>query len=276
MISLLISISIALAAIFSAIHLEFATFWVVLCGIGGYLAGTLLIGFIVRRRMSALQNEMQATMLVSQARIQRTIQQAQQNPGANPAVLQKQVELQQNKALTQALQELERLKPFQKWAITLGRQINTQRFQLLYQLKRFDEADEILALRHPLKKPIMMEPTLVAMKMARVYKRGDLEGMEKLFHKQVRWMRGDRGALLYGLMSWAWVKKGETEKAFQLLATAKEKTENETLARNWEHLANERIKKFSNAGLGDEWFALYLEAAPKPKIQRQRARRGGF
>jgi hypothetical protein len=275
-ISFLISILIALAAVFAGIHLEYSTFGVVLYGIAGYLVSSLVIGLIVRRRMSALQKEMQETMQVSQARIQRTIQQAQQKPGANPAALGKQVEGQQAKALNQALQQTERLEPYKKWALTLGRQINTQRFQLFYQLKRFDEADEILAIRHPLKKPMMFEPTLVAMKMARAYKRGDLDGMEKLFHKHVRWMRGDRGSLLYGLMAWAWVKKDETEQAFQLLATAKEKTGNETLARNWEHLANERKNKFSNAGLGDAWFALYLEAPPKPKMQRQRGNRGGF
>ncbi|MEX2606461.1 MAG: hypothetical protein WD708_03875 [Kiritimatiellia bacterium] len=276
MISFLLSILTALVCVLTAIHLEYTTLWVVLSGIAGYFASTLAIGLVVRRKMSALQKEMQETMQVSQARIQRSIHQAQQKPGANPAALQKQVEIQQAKALNQALQQTERLEPFQKWALTLGRQINTQRVHLLYQLKRFDEVDRIFALRHPLKKPMLMEPVLVAMKMARAYKHDNLNEMEKLFHKHVRWMRGDRGSLLYGLMSWAWVKKGETEKAFQLLAKAKEKTGNETLAHNWEHLANDRIKKFSNAGLGDEWFALYLEPPPKPKMQRQRSRRGGF
>jgi len=275
-ISFLISILFALAGVLTALYLEYATLWVVLCGFAGYFISTLAIGLVIRRKMSALQKEMQETMQTSQARIQRSIQEAQQKPGANPTALQKKVEIQQAKALKQALQLTERLEPFKKWSLTLSRQINAQRFQLLYQLKRFDEVDEILAIRNPLKKPILLDPTLVAMKMARAYKRGDMDEMEKLFHKHVRWMRGDRGSLLYGLMSWAWVKKGETEKAFQLLAKAKDKTGNDTLARNWQHLANDKKKKFSNAGLGDEWYALYLEPPPKPKMQRQRGRRGGF
>jgi hypothetical protein len=34
-------------------------------------------------------------------------------------------------------------------------------------------------------------------------------------------------------------------------------------------LANNRVGHFSNAGMGDEWYALHLEQ-PKVKMQRQR------
>jgi hypothetical protein len=53
-----------------------------------------------------------------------------------------------------------------------------------------------------------------------------------------------------------------------VLIEACEKMENETIKRNREHLANNRVGHFSNAGLGDQWYALHLEE-PKVKMQRQ-------
>lgn len=277
MITLLLAFLSAATCVFLAIQYQLGTVWIVLSGIGGYLVMSLLISLVLRKKLGAEQNELQEMMLNAQARIQRNIQQAQHKPGANPAQLQKQAELQQNEVLKKALKQIERLEPYRRWAPTLGRQIATMRLQFLYQLKRFDQVDEILATRGFFRKPMLMEPTQVGMKLARLYKRGEMEELEKQFKKHIRWMRGDRGTLLYGLMSWAWVKKGETDKAFELLAKAKEKTGNETLARNWEQLANKRVKKFSNAGLGEEWYALNLEPPPKPKMQRARGRRqGGF
>jgi len=277
MISVLLSLLLSIGCVFLAQFYGFGIVWTVVYGILGYLLGSLVIGLFIRGRLGRVQKELQEAMQTGQMRMQRQIQQAQHKPGANPAALQKQIELQQNELLKRGLKQSERMEPYQKWAPTLGRQITTMRLQFLYQLKRFDEVDELLAIKSFFKKPMLMEPTLVGMKMARAYKRGDLDTMEKTFKKHIRWMRGDRGTLLYGVMSWAWVKKGETEKAFELLAKGKDKTGNDTLAKNWEHLANDRVKKFSNAGLGEEWYALHLEPAPKAKMKRAKGRgRGGF
>ncbi|MFH1001051.1 MAG: hypothetical protein V1783_09440, partial [Bacteroidota bacterium] len=50
-------------------------------------------------------------------------------------------------------------------------------------------------------------------------------------------------------------------------------TGNDALLKNWEHLVNGRIKKFSNADVGDQWFSLYLEepgvSKPKQKVMRR-------
>jgi len=60
------------------------------------------------------------------------------------------------------------------------------------------------------------------------------------------------------------------------LNKAKGSTGNETLATNWEMLSNCKEKSFSNAGLGEEWYGLYLENPPNPKQQRMRGdARGG-
>jgi len=64
------------------------------------------------------------------------------------------------------------------------------------------------------------------------------------------------------------MQQGESEKARQLLVKAKEITADKTLAANWELLSNCKEKSFSNAGLGEEWYGLYLETPPMPKQQR--------
>ena len=104
--------------------------------------------------------------------------------------------------------------------------------------------------------------------MARQYKNGDVAGAEKTFKSRVKWFRGNRGTLLYGLMSWIYMQQGESEKARQLLVKAKDLTADKTLASNWELLSNNKDAAFSNAGLGEEWYGLYLENPPVPKQQR--------
>jgi hypothetical protein len=44
--------------------------------------------------------------------------------------------------------------------------------------------------------------------------------------------------------------------------------ENDVIKSNLAHLANNRVRQFTNLGLGDEWYALHLEQ-PKVKTQRQ-------
>jgi len=95
------------------------------------------------------------------------------------------------------------------------------------------------------------------------------EGIEKVFKKHTARLRYGQGALLYGLYAWILVQKNELDGAHKVLIQACEKMENDTLKRNREHLANNRVGHFSNAGLGDEWYALHLEQ-PKVKMQRQR------
>ncbi len=274
MISLLISILLSAACVVAAQTYQLHTTWVVLSGIGGYILSSLLVGLVVRRKLGKVQGELHEMMNVAQGRINRSIQEAQAKPGANPALLRKQVEIKQTELLKKALEHTTRLEPYQKWAPTLGRQIATMRLQFYYQLKQFDKVDEIFSRKGLLSKPMMMEPTVVAMKMARTYKTGEIDEVEQLFKKHIRWMKGERGTLLYGLMSWAWVKKGKVEDALNLLAKAKDSTGDDTLAQNWERLANDKVKKFSNAGLGEEWYGLHLENQPTPKAQRMRGQRG--
>jgi len=275
MLSLLISVlaSIALVGALTATDINRPT--TIFFGIAGFIASFILVGFLVRKKVEKVQNELQEIMMGGQKRMNRKVQQFQNKPGGNIKLLQRQIEADQKVVYKQGLDFTERLEPFKKWSFLMGRQIATLRMQFLYQLKEFDQVDEILAAGGLFRGPMMMEPMQVAMKMARQYKNKDVAGAEKTFKRRIKWFRGDRGTLLYGLMSWIFVKEGDPEKARQLLIKAKDATGNETFTRNWELLSNDKVKSFSNAGLGEEWYGLYLENPPTPKQQRVRGNAKG-
>lgn len=269
MFSLLISLLVSIAVVGACIAGEVKS-GTIIFGIAAFFAAFYLIGFLVRKKIKAVQSELENVMKSGQQRINRKVQQAQTRPGANIKLLQRQIEGDQKLVMKEALKFTERLEPFKKWSLLMGRQIATMRLQFLYQLKEFEQVDKILASRGLFTGPMFMESMTVAMKMARQYKNGDAAGAEKTFKKKIKWFRGDKGTLLYGLMSWIYVKTGEAEKARELLQKAKEKTYDETLAFNWERLSNNKEKSFSNAGLGEQWYGLYLENPPAPKQQRIR------
>jgi hypothetical protein len=268
MLSLLISIvaTIALVGAMKASGVNTPT--TVFFGIVGFLAAFYAVGFVVRKKVTKLQKELEGIMLAAREKMNRKVQQFQMKPGGNLKLMQRTLEADQKVIYKKGLDFTERLVPFKKWSLMMDRQIATMRMQFLYQLKDFEQVDAILATGGFMKGPMMMEPMTVAMKMARQYKNKDLAGAEKTFKKRIKWFRGDRGTLLYGLMSWIWVKEGKVEEAHQLLAKGKETTGNEALAHNWEQLSNDRVKNFSNSGLGEEWYGLYLEKPPQPKQQR--------
>ena len=270
MLALLISVMVSSAAVAACIVYDAGQGGAIAAGIASFLITQFLIGLIVRKQVAKVQNELQEKLTNAQKQVNRKIQIFQTKPGGNIKQLQRQIESDQKAVVTEALAFTKRFEPFKKWNLLMGRQIATMRLQFQYQLKHFEEVDQILATRGLLKGPMMMEPMAIAMKMARQYKNGEMEKLEKTFKRHIKWMRGNRGSLLYGLMSWVYVTEGESEKARQLLVKAKEVTADETFSRNWEMLSNNKDSAFSNAGLGEEWYSLYLEAPPMPKQQRMR------
>ncbi|MBK1877096.1 hypothetical protein [Pelagicoccus mobilis] len=270
MLSLLISALVATAIAGALVASQVSTGTTVFLSTLGFVGAFYLVGFLVRKKMSKAQDRLQGHMQAAQRRMQRKVQQFQNKPGGNVKQIQRQLEMDQKAMFKEGLELTKGLEPFRKWSLLTGRQIATMRMQFHYQLKEFEQVDEILATCGFLKGPMMMDPMAAAMRMARCYKNDDLAGAEKIFKKRVRWSRGDSGAILYGLMSWIYVKVGQPDEARRVLLKAKDKTGVETFARNWEHLSNDRVKSFSNAGLGDVWYSLYLETPPTPKQQRVR------
>jgi hypothetical protein len=272
MITLLISVFVATALggalITSQVSTGAAVFW----STAGFFGTFFLVGFLVRKKMSKVQRELQERMQTAQRRMQRKVQLFQNKPGGNVKQMQRQLETDQSAMLKEGLEHTKQLEPFRKWSLFTGRQIATMRFQFHYQLKEFDRVDEILAKSGFMRGPMLMDPMTAAMKMARCYQNDDLAGAEKIFKRRIRWTWGDRGTVLYGLMSWIYVQVGKPDEARRVLLKAQKATGDETFKKNWDHLSNDREKSFSNAALGDQWYSLYLETPPTPKQQRVRGK----
>lgn len=243
-------------------------------GILGFIVSQVLISLLVRKKIKAVNEALQEMMAAGQKRINHKISLFQNKPGGNVSLMQRQMERDQQELFKTALEFTDKLEPFKKWNLLMAKQISTMRLQFFYQLKEFAQADGLLA-KGFFTGPMLSEPLLVAMKMARQFENKNVQGAEKTFKRHIRWFRDDSGALLYGVMSWIYVKQKQLDEARQLLVKAKEKMSNEVIDRNWEMLANDRAKSFSNAGFGDQWYGLYLEKVPTPKQQRVRGKAKG-
>ena len=268
MLTLVIGILTA-AAVWFGLHFAWPghPFWNSVAALFGFLGVGLLINLQVKKRLEAIFGEVQSSILETQEHLRRKITMLQNKMQGGPRV-QAMVEKEQAEAIMKSIQILDKVTPLKKWNLLAVRQANTLRGQLLFQIKDFAAADPYLD------KAIIMDPVTLAMKMTRLYKRGRLEEVAKSFQKGIRRFKDEKATLIYALYSWILVEEGRIDEAVATLFEAKSKTESEVLKQNWEHLANGRLKRFSNAGLGEEWYALHLEAPKAPRI-RQQAGLGG-
>ncbi|MBQ7175798.1 MAG: hypothetical protein IJS08_00160, partial [Victivallales bacterium] len=178
---------------------------------------------------------------------------------------QAEIEAEQAQAVREAISLLDGLKKFEKWNILIRRQTDTIRAQFHYQLKEYDMADKYF------EHAMLFDPLVLAMKMARCYKKDKMDEVKKLFNKGARRFKDEKGVLIYALYSWILVQQKDIDGAIQVLTQAKTRAESDVLKQNLENLRNGHVNRFSNAGLNDQWYALALEA---PRIQRMRAQPG--
>ena len=238
--------------------------WSIFWGILGFAAAQVGGSLILRSRMKKIMEGMQAIMAEGQRHLQQRANQMQLRPPGSAKQMIEEMERAQKPYLLRALERTKEFEPYHKWGSMLKRQTATVRMQLNYQLRNFAEVDRLMP------ECIVLDPMTTAMKLARMHVRKDPE-QDKFFDKQVKRLRYGQGALIYSLQAWSLVERGDIRGAQAVLTRACEKMENETVKRNLDHLKNNRIKHFSNSGLGDEWYALGLEQ-PKIKFQRPRVR----
>jgi hypothetical protein len=234
----------------------------------GVVVAFLVMGLVSRyfaKQLNVIGEEVTARIEQAQGEAMRMANRFQTKPVGSQKTMQRQLEKKMEEGILDALKILERAEPMYKWNVVAERQIATLEMQLNYQIKRFDEVDRLLD------KVMLMDPTVVAMKLARQYHNDDAD-MEKTFRKGVKRFKYEKGVIVYAVYSWVLVKRKQLDKALEVLDEAKQKTEDETLARNWQFIANNRPGQFSNAGLGDAWYGLHLEPPPKPKASKGQAK----
>ena len=236
--------------------------WSVMWGVLAFLAGQGISGYLIQRRVKAAMGAVQKILEDGQKKLRHKVNQWQTRPPGSIKQAQAEMEREQRVFVEKALEATKGMSRFRLWAPLMERQVATLQLQLHWMLRDFKMVDKLMP------RALMLDPMMAAIKIARMHMKGE-EGTDKLFKKHAARLRYGQGTLLYGLYSWILVQRGDIDGAYKVLIDACEKTEHDTLKKNREHLANNRVGHFSNAGFGDEWYALHLEQ-PKVKMQRQR------
>ncbi len=265
MITVLLNLLVAIATPTLLITMDIMHWvWALLIGIVLFFGGQVMVGRFFRKKMTFVTDQMQVIMQQAQARMQAKVQRWRTKQMTN----QKAAEMELAKDRDAMIEEIQALlKPLERyrlWIPLLGRQLATMEMQFAWQKKDWRRVDELLD------RVLLMEPLLVCMKLARMFKKdASTEEMMKVFTKATKRARYGTTALVYATMAWVLVKRERIDDAHKLLIEADTKNEHPVIKSNRDVLANNRINHFSNSGFGEEWYALFLEE-PKMRAQRQR------
>ena len=239
--------------------------WSVFAGVLGFGAFQIVFGLLLQKRVKRDMEKVQAILLNGQKQLQQKTQRWQMRPPGSIQAAQKEMFEDTKVFVKEALAQTETLRKYRLWVPMMDRQIATAQLQLNWMIKEFKVVDKLMP------KALCVDPTISAIKMARMYTLGSpLEDIEKVYRKGVGRVRYNGNVLLAATMSWIQVQKGDVDGAFKTLTEALKKSDNETLKRNHELLMNNRLAHFSNSGIGDQWYSLLLEE-PKIRMQRQRS-----
>jgi len=241
--------------------------WAVFWGVLALAGGQVGVGLLLRKKMKTVTDEVQAIMATGQKRMQQKLNVWQRKPPASMKQAQAEMENDQRAIVAEALRSVEKLVPYCKWIPLLRRQADTMRLQFHWQLKAFDQVDALMP------RALMLDPMMMAMKLARMHMRQDPK-LDATFAKLSKRVRYGQGELLYALYAWILMQRKDVDGALRILVEAGDKMQSETLKRNREALANNRVNHFTLSGLGDAWYALHLET-PKVKAQRMSPHQAG-
>ena len=224
--------------------------WSITGGILAFVVVQVVLGRIIQKRVKAAMDSVQGVLLEGQKRLQAKMARWQTRPPGSIQAAQAEIARDQKVFVREALEQTEVLHTFDNWVPMMRRQIATAQFQLYWMIKEFKKVDELMP------KALFLDPTTNAMKLARMYMTDQpVEEMAKVYARATRRLRYNQNVFVDG--------------AFKALNAALEKSDNETLKTNRDHLANNRVAHFSNAAIGDQWYALLLE---EPRIHQQRPR----
>ena len=265
MVTMFIAIVVACGA-FSAAHYaaDIGTGWSVAIGVAAFAAFQAVFAVVVKKRVTRDMESVQAILAEGQKKLQAKMQRWQVRPPGSIQAAQKEIMEDTRVFVGKALEETEKMHRYKLWVPMMERQVATAQLQLCWMVKDFRRVDQLMP------KALFMDPTLVAMKLARMQMQNkDVAEIRAAYEKGVKRLRYNQNALLAATYSWILVQRKDIDGAFKALNRALEKSDNETLKANRDALANNRVAHFSNANIGDTWWAIGLEE-PKVKMQRQR------
>ena len=261
MLSILIAIIAGMLAAAIAGFFLTSLGWIITIGVLFFVVASVLTNRHFGKKLKESVDKVQKILQESQEDTYRMINRFQSKPMGSQKLMENRIEKNVEVGVLKALDLLEETKPLHKWSLLAERQIKTLEMQLYFQIKKFDQVDKLIP------KILVMEPLTLAMKMTREYHQNSPD-LEKTFKKGIKKFKYEKAVLIYSLYAWILVKRKEIDRALEVLAKAKEKIEDETIHRNWQHVANNKIHLFSNAGLGEQWYALHLEKPAKQKMSK--------
>lgn len=238
--------------------------WSSFFAIVAFGAVQLGIGILLQKKVKAGMSSVERVLLAGQKAIQEKTQRWQMRPPGSIQEAQKEIAADQKKFVLEALALTEELHRFDIWIPLMKRQIATAQFQLYWMIKDYAKCDELMP------KALFVDPTMHAMKLARMYTLGSsVKEMAKVYKKGSRRLRYNQNVLIAATWSWILVRRNEIDEAMRVLNEALRNSDSEVLKANREALSNNRVAHFTNTGIGDTWWAIGLEE-PKVKMQRQR------
>lgn len=238
--------------------------WSTFLAIVVFGAVQMAIGIFMQKKVKAGMKAVEQVLLDGQKAVQAKTQRWQMRPPGSIQEAQNEIARDQRKFVSEALSLTDALHRFDLWIPLMKRQIATAQFQLYWMIKEYKKCDQLMD------KALFVEPTMYAMKMARMYTLGKpTEDIGKVYAKGSRRLRYNQNVLIAATWSWILVHRNDIDGALRALNAALKNSDNETLKANREALANNRVAHFTNTGIGDTWWAIGLEE-PKMKMQRQR------
>ncbi|MBO5761517.1 MAG: hypothetical protein J6S53_08250 [Lentisphaeria bacterium] len=238
--------------------------WGIVFAVAGLICVNVAVALILKAVTGRINNKIQQIMLDTRHRMEVQQNQFMRRPGGNQKQMMSAFERLQNQGLRQALDACGEFDKLNKWSPLLSKQTNAMRAMFSFQLKDYEMTDAYL------EKALLMDPQTISIKLVRMYKKhASFEEMAKFYRKKCRSIKGENCILPVALYSWILMKMDKKEEAFKVLSEAKKKTDNEVIVSNWEALANDKVKSFSNAGLGELWYAMGLEEMKMPKVRQQ-------
>ena len=266
MITLILGIAVA-GGVFSATYFaaDWGMGWSICSAVVGFGVFQAVVGVMLQKRVKREMDKVQDILVGGQKQLQQKMQRWQVRPPGSIQAAQREVEADTKVFVRRALEQTKSLERFRNWVPLMGRQIATARLQLSWMIRDFKTVDALMP------QALLVDPTMSAIKMARMYMLdAPLGDIAKVYRKGVSRVRYNGNVLLAAAMSWMQLKRGDADGAFKTLTEALKKSDNATLKQNHELLMNNRVAHFSNAGIGDQWYSLFLEE-PKVRMQRQRS-----
>ena len=137
--------------------------WSVFAGVLGFGVFQGVVGFLLQKRVKRDMEAVQGILVAGQKRLQQKMQRWQMRPPGSIQAAQNEILADTKVFVKEALAQTETLRKYRLWVPMMDRQIATAQLQLSWMIKDFTTVDRLMP------KALCVDPTMSAIKMARMY-----------------------------------------------------------------------------------------------------------